>query len=128
MISISNNEPLKIPIEDLIWDAAYKINKIVGLPDNLIYSSDILINAYPNPFYDRIIFKLNLPEEESATLRIFNSGGLMIRMFFVESNLNEITLVVWDGKDKSGKESSPGVYYGVLEYDSKNYTSKVIKF
>ena len=74
----------------------------------------ITFELYPNPSVDDFTINVN---NESVSMRIYNSQGSLIEEYFDISN----------GEFKFGKELSSGVY--VVEITSENYTvsKKIVK-
>jgi len=67
-------------------------------------SQDMLapgISVYPNPFSDEI--KIN--STKPGMIRIYNLRGQVLREIYAPSE------IIWDGKDKHGRNCPPGIYF-----------------
>ncbi len=75
---------------------------------------DRLFN-YPNPFITstRITAGINRPGEElGITLKIFTSGGRLIRIMNLRRNVEgyQLPFIEWDGTCEDGSRAGRGVY------------------
>ncbi len=100
----------------------------VGVSEEQSRISMPCLQVYPNPFKQMtdIIFG-NLQRAGSIELRIYNAAGRLVRVFPVnQCNLNDsVKSVCWDGRDASGKQSPPGVYFCRLETGDKTIIEKI---
>ncbi|MCK4357200.1 MAG: T9SS type A sorting domain-containing protein [Candidatus Cloacimonetes bacterium] len=98
----------------------------------------VLYQNYPNPFsisttISFLATDLNRfsPLDSKhltgqAQIKIYNIKGQLVRILTPMTNDQcQMTNVVWDGKDYSGKLVSNGIYFYQLE--SKNYKSEIKK-
>lgn len=82
--------------------------------------------VYPNPINTsgKANFSLRVSESETASLRIYNIKGQLVREF------NNITPgahhIVWDNKDQNNKACSSGVYFYQLSSPSYFSTQKML--
>jgi photosystem II stability/assembly factor-like uncharacterized protein len=89
-------------------------------PNNLIPSSPILAQNYPNPFLSgakprlagnpETTIEFTLPAVAPVALRIYNLNGQLIRTLLNESRPAGRHLVSWDGRDNAGRDVASGVY------------------
>jgi flagellar hook assembly protein FlgD len=56
-------------------------------------------------------------------MKIFNADGRVVKTIHLIPN---VTTVVWDTKDKTGKQVPAGVYFCVLDTPQGHYQEKVI--
>ncbi|NQT65839.1 MAG: hypothetical protein HQ554_06640, partial [FCB group bacterium] len=67
---------------------------------------------YPNPFNPSTSISFALAEESDVELIIYNIKGAKIRTIFNDHiYADQITSVIWDGNDATGKQVSSGVYF-----------------
>ncbi|MCD4796051.1 MAG: T9SS type A sorting domain-containing protein [Candidatus Cloacimonetes bacterium] len=88
-----------------------------------------LYQNYPNPFNPSttITFSLKAEDAEDAEIIIYNLKGQIINVFNdLETNSDELGSIIWDGKDKAGKEVSSGFYFYQLKTAQKNYMKKML--
>jgi hypothetical protein len=67
--------------------------------------------VYPNPFSDEIILEFSLVRSSNITIQIRNVLGTVVvnrKIEDLESGVNQWT---WDGKNGTGSEVSPGLYF-----------------
>jgi len=74
-----------------------------------------LRNNYPNPFNPRTTIAFDLPEESHVTLTIYDIMGREIVRLLDENQPAGFRHVIWDGKDKSGRTVSSGIYLYTLK-------------
>lgn len=70
----------------------------------------LLFQNYPNPFNQNTVIHYSLPEsDEKAQLKIFDTQGREMRVWSL-SRERQNGQVIWDGRDKEGKEVPSGIY------------------
>ena len=88
-------------------------------------SAKVEVKAYPVPFRPKLHARFTIEGvTESSVVSIYNRGGALIMSFRKEDLLGG--KLEWDGRDKSGKWVTPGVYYYVVNDGSKNKKGKFI--
>jgi N-acetylneuraminic acid mutarotase len=70
---------------------------------------------YPNPFNPTTTIKYDLPNTSEVVLRIYNTLGQEVATLTNETQTAGEKSIVWDGRDKFGKQVSSGVYIYRLE-------------
>ena len=87
--------------------------------------------ASPNPFRSSTVLHLTTgPLDHSTTfLRIFDASGRLVRSFSQSAiyNLKSEMLVVWDGRDQSGRELAAGVYVCRVQARSSAPALRLVK-
>jgi hypothetical protein len=69
----------------------------------------ILNSVYPNPVRGDANFEINVKEDETAELRIFNIRGQLVKEFLdIRTGFHNIP---WDRRDSMGKEVASGIYF-----------------
>ena len=81
----------------------------------------LISNVYPNPVRNTDVanFNVSVRANETASLKIFNLRGQLVREFDNISG-NDVTLI-WDGRDLYNREASAGVYF--YQFTSPSYFS-----
>ena len=95
----------------------YRIYTNVRLPSpkeylgvRKIFDNNLIsVSAYPNPSKNRFNFNIDTKLQGSLTVTVYNSAGNEIWQKKIFA-LNEI-IVEWDGKDNSGNDIPPGIYF-----------------
>ncbi len=86
-----------------------------------------LYQNYPNPFnpYTEISFRLQ--NSCSGELSIYNiKGEKLITLFKGDILKDEVITVSWNGRNKSGREVSSGIYFYKLKTNKRDYLRKMI--
>ncbi|NQV17926.1 MAG: T9SS type A sorting domain-containing protein, partial [Armatimonadetes bacterium] len=83
---------------------------------------------YPNPFNPNTEISFMMKNDCIGELAIYNIKGQKTRILFTNKSIPKDELIIynWNGKDKSGKEVSSGVYYYKLMTTKGNYIRKMI--
>jgi hypothetical protein len=87
-------------------DGAVSSPRLVGSPASLSVS--------PNPFRRSLLIALEHTTTgplDRSSVRIFDSGGRLVRTLAVPSPLATSSSLAWDGTTNSGVHSAPGVYF-----------------
>ncbi len=90
------------------------------LPDKIELSN------YPNPFNPETTISFTLPQQSTATLRIYNSAGQLVRTLLSEELGAGEHKVVWNGTSDSGRLVSSGVYFYRLDVDGVVVQRKLV--
>ena len=85
----------------------YNIEKIFSLLQN-----------YPNPFNSSTFIRYNLLNESMVELSIYNLTGSEVIKLINEEQAVGLHQIIWNSKDKTGKEVSSGIYVAVLKSDN----------
>lgn len=76
---------------------------------------------YPNPFNPTTQIRYNLPAAVTVSLVIYNSLGQEVRKLVDDRQSPGYHIVVWDGRDQSGRPVPSGVYFYRL--NAGNFTA-----
>jgi len=87
--------------------------------DNFAHQPELflLYPNYPNPFNKYTSIKYNLNKNGTILFKIFNLNGQEVITLINDFKLAGLYQIVWDGKDKHGKEVNSGIYIGVLKFN-----------
>lgn len=69
------------------------------------------LGNFPNPFNPNTNIRYSLASAETVKISIFNSRGQMVRQFSRDHADPGFFSIAFDGKDRSGRELSSGVYF-----------------
>jgi len=85
----------------------------------------VLYQNVPNPFHSSTVIRYSLFENreprtdnQHAVLKVYDASCRLIRTFPITDNRQQITEIVWDGKDKQGNCVSSGIYFYQLQTSS----------
>jgi hypothetical protein len=85
------------------------------------------LSNYPNPFSQSTEFTFNVQKAGTASLKVYNLKGQLVRELS-NSILNKGSHKFnWDGTDNNGKSVALGVYFCKLEADGKSLTQKIVR-
>ncbi len=110
---------LHILLLDNHIDAADDANP--ELPEDIIIAGN-----YPNPFNSSTTIEFTLPSAGKTTLDIFDiTGRKVLELYngFAHQGLNK---VVWDGRDKVGRQLAGGIYFYRIISNEKVTSGKMI--
>jgi thermitase len=82
-------------------------------------------SIYPNPFNANVKINFTLPDNQYATIDIFNLLGQKVATLFDESASKGSHSVIWNGKDNNKKDVPSGVYFCKLKGNGKLITQKI---
>jgi hypothetical protein len=97
----------------------------LGVPHSLSIKQN-----FPNPFSSAttIEFGVDLKDEDNQIhLSIQDCTGRQIRDFNLEMNHSGFCTLLWDGRDKDGREVPVGTYFCQLQYGKERVTKKMAK-
>jgi len=73
------------------------------------------VAATPNPSRGSVLFRVELPESRPVRATIFDVAGRRVRTLELEASTPGVHLILWDGRDRSGNDLSPGLYFYRVE-------------
>ncbi|MCB0283710.1 MAG: T9SS type A sorting domain-containing protein [Calditrichaeota bacterium] len=82
--------------------------------------------SYPNPFNSDMSLQLNLPEESSLQVDIFNPLGQQVRSLasgYYSAGLYKFT---WNGRDENRNTLNSGAYFIIIKYKDQIYRTKTL--
>jgi len=78
--------------------------------DNLLLNDFRLFQNYPNPFNPETKITYSIPRRGFVSLKVFDVLGNYVQSLVNENQSAGLQSISWDGRDKSGKDISFGVY------------------
>jgi len=81
-----------------------------GMDVNIVPSSFLLSNAYPNPFYPSTTINLSIPEAGSLSLVVLDKEFNEIRELYNNHIDASDYSFTWDGKKNNGIQVEDGLY------------------
>ena len=85
---------------------------------NIPVSKGLMIKNYPNPFNPTTTIEFSLPNNDFATINIYNIRGQMIKSFEKDFYASGINKIMWDGKDNNDNLQASGIYFYQVKTDS----------
>lgn len=85
------------------------------------------LHAYPNPFVDLVNIQFSLDKPSSAQIECYNIRGQKVYSDTLKEGKEGNNSVQWNGRDKSGRECSSGIYIVKVRTASGTVTQKISK-
>ncbi|OGC42281.1 hypothetical protein A2Y85_02995 [candidate division WOR-3 bacterium RBG_13_43_14] len=97
-------------------------------------AQNAMLTAYPNPFSKQTTIHYELrtrnyeEKDKTPTIRIYDASGRLVKQFTQLPNDQLRNYQInWDGKDDSGRDIPPGVYFVKLQGENLADIDKMIK-
>ncbi len=84
------------------------------------------LDARPNPFCHSTVLRWASGTKRQAPIRIYDSGGRLVRTFGQSSFDNRHSSLTWDGTDDAGRILANGVYFCRLDSGSAVETRELV--
>jgi len=102
-------------------------NPVVGIQTSNFEPQTSNFTYYPNPFKDNINLEFNINEDSFAEVLVYDLKGKLVNTIY-SKNLNKgHHLLIWNGRDKNGKEVKAGTYLVCLNAGRQTETRRIIK-
>ena len=85
------------------------------------------LTNYPNPFSRSTDISFELSKAGSASLKVYNLKGQLVRDLNAGNLAKGTHTINWDGKDNNGVSVGLGMYFTRLEADGRSLTQKIIR-
>ncbi|MBN2828724.1 MAG: M20/M25/M40 family metallo-hydrolase [Candidatus Cloacimonetes bacterium] len=89
-------------------------------------TASVTLTSYPNPFNPVTNIRFSISNNENVNLNVYNVKGQKVRNLLDEQLVRGQHTVVWNGRDKVGKECGSGIYFIKLQSNSGSKTVKTI--
>ena len=91
----------------------------------------VSFSNYPNPFNPQTELRASLSDEffstgERVTVRIYDVTGALVRELFGERPDGPEIRVMWDGRDRNGRQVASSTYFGVVDAGNARMTTKLL--
>ncbi len=96
----------------------------LGIEDHAL--SDKSIQAYPNPFSQKISIRIMEEIDATTDCSIFDVNARHVRMLAKNKLLHSGDIILWDGKDDAGNSCPEGIYFLRIATDRQSITKKLI--
>ena len=80
---------------------------------------------YPNPFNAETAISYRLPAAGTATLRVYNAQGQVVRRLIEAYQQGGSYRVIWDGRDGRGLRLASGTYFAEVTWNDRVKTEKM---
>ncbi len=101
--------------------------KITTVEEEDLVLMDYELNQnYPNPFNPETKISFYLPVDKKVSLIIYDVSGREVVRLIDEQELSKGRhTVVWDGKDRQGRQVASGIYFYTLKFGNLSKTKKM---
>ncbi len=89
--------------------------------------TEVLSNAYPNPFSGVTTISYKVPSEQVVKLAIYDGSGRLVKNLVNENILAGEYQVYWNGTNYQNRDVAPGIYFYRLEIIEGGETMKIVK-
>ena len=96
-------------LKQIDFDGAFEYSGMLEVVIN-VPNEFALDQNYPNPFNPETTIRYDLPESSHVVLKIFNILGEEVKTLVDAEQTAGIKTIIWNGKDKLGKDVSSGAY------------------
>jgi hypothetical protein len=86
----------------------------------------LLDQNYPNPFNPTTWIPFYLPEDGTASVKVFNVKGELVKVLRERFYHRGAHSVRWDGTDSAGRRVASGLYFCVLKQGGEKHTRKMV--
>jgi len=124
ILSNIDNYNALIQIENALFDFAEEIT--LSALDDLNIEHFGLIQNYPNPFNPVTAIQFSVPKDSYVNLKIFNILGKEVATLISGDVSAGYHKVIWNGRDKTGKPLSSGMYFSRMESGSFSVVKKMV--
>ncbi|MBP6871888.1 MAG: T9SS type A sorting domain-containing protein [Bacteroidales bacterium] len=90
-------------------------------------AGNISTGSYPNPFDQTTVLSFELTESGFVTVSVFDISGRNIINLFEGQATTGVTEIQWNGKDHTGKDVAPGIYFYRVDAGLSRSTGKMMK-
>jgi flagellar hook assembly protein FlgD len=116
---------LVVPDEPNFKDMVLNYSPLnVGIDVNL--SLNLMFNAFPNPFADRLNVNFELPESSFVNISVYDLSGKRIAELVDDKLPQGENSCFWEGEIGSGNKINPGVYFLRVVYGGRLFMHKVV--
>jgi hypothetical protein len=107
----------------LLIDDVMVVEDPVANENDIAQLTNLSLSNYPNPFNPQTRISFSIPQNEVASLKIFNLKGQLVKEF---NNLtSKDTHIVWNGTNTHNKPIPSGIYLTKLVTGSSHLVKKV---
>jgi hypothetical protein len=90
------------------------------------FSSTHTLKSYPNPVGSATSISFTLPVSGDVDLRVYDPAGRQVRALSGAPFGRGEHVLTWDGRDDSGNQVAPGVYFYTLSVDGRRQGSEKV--
>jgi subtilisin family serine protease len=99
----------------------------VGIKEDLQAHVNLLLSAYPNPFYNQLRIPFSLNESSAISLTVHDLNGRKVKELVNGFCPEGDHVVTWNGNNEAGSSAPTGIYFIHLASEDTRITRKVMK-
>jgi hypothetical protein len=113
---------------DLVWDLSATVSGVVDVavgpsgPERAGF-----LSIAPNPFRPATQIRFGMLRPGRADLSVYSVSGRLVRTLTRGTRDAGTHAEAWDGRDDSGRDLAPGIYFARLVTDEVTETRKLVK-
>jgi hypothetical protein len=119
-----DNAPSQLLENVLLYMLPPGVEEESGVPTS--WTSHVLAQSRPNPFAIMTTIDYSLSSPGSASLKIFDISGRLVKTLVKGVENEGEHSVTWDGRDGTGREVANGVYFYQLTVGNFNSTKTLV--
>ncbi len=124
IIHFSGGDTESLKISDL---SSMKGDNASSVEDENDANTVALDEIYPNPVNSHVTIGFTLEKPGNVTVDIYFVNGNHVKTLVSKFKEQGSHSVMWDGKDGSGKEAAPGVYFCRVKSGNSIVSGKIIQ-
>ena len=82
------------------------------------------VRVFPNPTRGAATLELDLPRPTEISVDVFDSAGRLVRR--LQDGVSSSRNLTWDGRDRSGRKVTAGVYYLRVQADDHLESKRLV--
>jgi flagellar hook assembly protein FlgD len=125
VVHLKNGQTERIDIATIRSIVFENVNAI-GEP-GVIPGILLITGNRPNPFADRTNIGFELAEPSDVTVRIYDTGGRLVRQLECVNCPSGPNTLQWDGRGAGGAEAGAGLYFYTVTAGRAMQSDKMIK-
>jgi hypothetical protein len=108
------------------------VASLVGVLDLAVAAADVpsparaILSSAPNPFNGATKISLHMPAAADIGVAVFDAAGRRVRELHAGRVPAGASEFLWNGKDASGRELAPGVYFCAIRIGSISLSKKMV--
>ena len=87
----------------------------------------VFAEIFPNPTRGETTFHLRLDHEDVVSVEVFDATGRLVRRVFDGRLASGAHALIWDGRDRQGREIAPGVFFSRIANSAGVKTGKLVR-
>lgn len=111
---------------DYILIRVYPEEVSTGIQARNIPHKDLKLNIYPNPFKSSANINFELSASSKVSIDVIDLKGTIVNSLFNGSLISGKHNMIWDGRNREGKQAASGIYFIRLIHDNQCQSRKVI--